>query len=145
LFPLQVRCVLLRNHLDDRRLQHLVATSVIGMVMSVDQQIDLAAAGHGLETLEEHLRRVSELAVDDDDCVWGNEPPHRAATRGERTHIASQRREHGDSRRLWRGGGRLLSEQPSGHQRASGNGQRRSQDEFTSIRIHVRSSTLWHV
>ena len=82
------------------------------MMVRVDQQIDLATADHRLESVEEHLRRVGELAVDDDHRVGPDHPAHRAAARRERAHVAAQGREHGNGRRLLERPRRLLSEQP---------------------------------
>ena len=77
--------------------------------MRVEQQIDLPRRAR-LETVEEHLRRISELAVDDEHRIRRHEPPHRPAAGREGADVAPDGREDRDGGRLSRRGRCLLAE-----------------------------------
>ena len=71
-----------RDDLGHIRLHHLVAARVIGMVVRVDQEVDLPRA-LWRHAFQEHRRGIRELAVDDDEGIGRDEVADGAAPRGE--------------------------------------------------------------
>ena len=141
LLPLETRHVLVRDDLGHHRLQDFIATGVIGMVMAVDEQVDLPW-GSRFQAIEEHLGRIGKLAVDDQHGIRRHQPAHRPTARRERPDVPAQRRENGNRWRLGRRRRRLLPQQPSWHEGAGCHCQRRPDDELTSIGVHTERSLL---
>ena len=92
------RRVLVRDDLLRHALEDDVAAGVIAMMMRVDQPIDASSLRALVEAVEEQLRGVRKLRVDDDHAVRIDEIADRAAAGREVADVAANRCEH----RRWR-------------------------------------------
>ncbi len=110
-----------------------VAVRVIGVMMRVDDPIDRPVLRSFVQTVEQQLRGIAVLRVDDRHAAGVDQVADRAATAREESHVASDRRED----RSDRGRGLL----PGAHegrsaQRAGGGAENGSRDEVASGQGH---------
>ena len=80
---------------------HAVAAGVVGMMVAVDEDVDLARAAL-LQSAQQVGRRVGELTVHHQQAVAAHQPSDRATPLVADSDVAAERREHCWRRRLLR-------------------------------------------